>query len=464
MVSSDISVIAALATPAGEGAISVVRMSGNGALDIGDRVFRGTHPLREAAGNTVHHGRIVTPAGETVDEVLALVFREPHSYTGEDAVEFNCHGGMLVTQAVVEALLDAGARQADPGEFTRRAFMNGRIDLSQAEAVADLIAARSERARIHSLQQLEGKLGHRVGELRGNLIDLCALLELALDFSEEGIDLVRREEVAERILSVELQITSMMGTYEEGRIDREGVLVVLAGSPNVGKSSLFNTLLGEARAIVAPAPGTTRDTIEESLMIDGTLFRLVDTAGLRRPMDPVEAEGIDRTKHQVRYADVVLLVEDLSADVKEEEIEEALHGLLGDQHLIVVLNKADLVPLESARSRYAKVASKGATVVATSVKSHEGVQQLKESLVGAVARKRIDSSDGVVVANSRHLEALLSAQRSLELATDGIREGRSNEFIALDVREAAAKLGEITGEVTTEDVLNSIFSRFCIGK
>jgi tRNA modification GTPase len=232
----------------------------------------------------------------------------------------------------------------------------------------------------------------------------------------------------------------------------------------VGKSSLFNALLGEARAIVASLPGTTRDTIEEALVIDGVLFRLVDTAGLRRPADPVEAEGVDRTKHQVRYADVVLLVEDLTTDVKEQEIEEALHGLLKDQHLIVVLNKADLVAPESMRSRYEKVSGKGAEVVAASAKSFEGIQQLRKSLVGAVACSSIDSSDGIVVTNRRHLDALSGAQRSLELAKEGVRGGQSNEFIALDIREAAARLGEITGEVTTEDVLNSIFSRFCIGK
>jgi tRNA modification GTPase len=464
MVPSDISVIVALATPAGEGAIAVVRMSGDGALEIADRVFRGAHRLREADGYTVHHGSLVTPAGEMVDEVLALVFRGPHSYTGEDAVEFSCHGGMLVTQEVIKALLKAGARQAEPGEFTRRAFMNGRIDLSQAEAVADLIAARSERARVQSLQQLEGRLGHRVGGLRKSLVELCALLELELDFSEEGIDLVGRGEVAQKIGDVKQQIVSMMGTYEAGRIDREGVLVVLAGSPNVGKSSLFNALLGEARAIVASAPGTTRDSIEESLVINGILFRLVDTAGLRRPVDPVEAEGVDRTKHQVRYADVVLLVEDLLADLKEKEIEEALHGLLKDQRLIVILNKVDLVCAESVRSRYEEVTGKGVAVVATSAKSHEGIQELRKSLVGAVTQGRIDSSDGVVVANRRHLDALSDACKSLELAMDGVLERRSNEFIALDIREAAAKLGEITGEVTTQDVLDSIFARFCIGK
>jgi tRNA modification GTPase len=399
-----------------------------------------------------------------VDEVLAVVFRRPHSFTGEDTVEFNCHGGMLVTQEVLQVLLDAGARQAGPGEFTRRAFLNGKMDLSQAEAVADLIAARSERAQRHSLEQLEGKLGRKVGQLRMALVELCALLELELDFSEEGIDLVERNEIRQHVEEIDCALKRMVETYESGRIAREGVLVVLAGRPNAGKSSLFNALLSESRAIVTAVPGTTRDTIEENLNIDGILFRLVDTAGLHRGNDPVEAEGMDRARHQVRYADIVLLVEDASGKVEEEEIENVLHDLLTDQHLIVVFNKTDLVPLKKVGIRYQKFIEDGAIVLGTSATANQGINTLKQCLVQSVTGSRSDSSDVIVLTNRRHLDAMLRARESLRLALRGIAASHSNEFIALDIHEAVSRLGEITGEVTSQEVLNSIFSRFCVGK
>ena len=460
----DISVIAAIATPPGEGAIAVVRVSGDGALTVADRVFRGAGRLADTAGYCALHGHVVMPSGKMIDETVALVFRAPRSYTGEDAVEFHCHGGMLVTQEVLRALLAAGARQAGPGEFTRRAFLNGKMDLSQAEAVADLIAARSERARVHSLEQLEGKLGRRVGELRTALVDLCALLELELDFSEEGIEIVGRDEINKRIDGVTGSLETMIATYESGRIAREGVLVVLAGRPNAGKSSLFNALLGESRAIVTAVPGTTRDTIEESLNVGGTLFRLVDTAGLRRTVDPVEVEGVDRTRHQVRYADVVLLVEDASGKIEEDEIESALHGLLTDQHLVVVFNKIDLVPLERIAGRWEKLIDKGAAVIGTSATTNKGISELKECLIRLVAEKGMDSSEPIVLTNERHVNSMIQARESLQLASEGVASGRTNEFVALDIRKAISELGEITGDVTTEEILESIFSRFCIGK
>ncbi len=441
----------------------MIRVSGEQAFEVADRVFRGSVPLSRTPGFTIHHGHVVTPEGASVDEVLAVVFRAPHSYTGDDTVEFQCHGGILVTQEVLRVLLEAGARQATPGEFTRRAFLNGKIDLSQAEAIADLISARSNRARIHSLQQLEGKLGRRIGALRHSLIDLCSLLELELDFSEEGIDLLGREEIRRRIEEIDGAIASMVESFEGGRIAREGVLVVLAGRPNAGKSSLFNALLGEARTIVTSVPGTTRDTIEENLLLHGILFRLVDTAGLRRTTDPVEAEGVDRTHHQVRYADIVVLVEDVLERAYEEEIEKAVRSLRQNQHLVVALNKIDLLPPgEIGEQR--KFAGKAVNTVAVSARSGEGMSELKAALVAVVSGAAIDTSETVVIVNKRHLDALQQARASMQLALDGIRSGRSNEFIALDVREGISKLGEITGEVTTDDILDSIFSRFCIGK
>ncbi len=462
MAYSDISVIAALATPPGEGAIAVVRVSGEQALKAADRVFRGQVPLSSAPGYSVHHGHVVDSRGAHVDEVLALVFRAPHSYTGENSVEFHCHGGSLVSQEVLRALFHAGARQAGPGEFTRRAFLNGRIDLSQAEAVADLIAARSTRARIHSLQQLEGRLGQKVGALRHSLIDLCSLLELELDFSEEGINLTGKEDLRRHVEEVYSSVLSMAKTYEGGRIVREGVLVVLAGRPNAGKSSLFNAMLGEERAIVTSVPGTTRDTVEENVVINGMLFRLVDTAGLRRATDLIEAEGVDRTKHQVKYADIVLLVEDVLETAHEEEIEKTLQELLETQHLIVAFNKIDLIP--DRQLPILRTWGKEARIVSVSAKTGVGLDKLKSSLAEAMNCSGIDATESLVITSNRHVEALKIAGESLERAMEGIAENRSNEFIAVDIREATEKLSEITGEVTTEEILDSIFSRFCIGK
>jgi tRNA modification GTPase len=462
MITPNISVIAALATPPGEGALAIVRLSGDGALEVADRVFRGADALASLPGYTARHGHVVNSAGRVVDEVVALVFRAPRSYTGEEMVEFSCHGGMLVTREVLGSLIDAGARPAAPGEFTRRAFMNGKMDLSQAEAVADLISAQSERGRMHSLEQLEGKLGRRVGELRGALVDLCALLELELDFSEEGIDLVEKRDIRRRLAAVDAALEEMSGTYRLGRIEREGLLVVLAGRPNVGKSSLFNALLGQARAIVTPVPGTTRDTIEESIMIDGLLFRLVDTAGLRRATDPVEAEGVDRTRHQVRYADIVILVEDASGSGEEEEIADALRGLRSSQRLIVVFNKTDVVPLEQIGVR--KPVDADMTVIGTSAISGKGIDQLRRSLAESATGQGEGSSGGIVLISKRHLDAMTRAREDLRFAADAADREEPNEFIAVDVRGAMACLGEITGEVTTEEILESIFSKFCIGK
>jgi tRNA modification GTPase len=456
--------IVALATPPGEGALSIVRLSGEDALAVGDSVFRGRTRLARAASHTVHHGRIVESSGETIDEVLATVFRAPHSYTGEDAVEFSCHGGLVVTQAVLEELRKAGARPAEPGEFSRRAFLNGKMDLSQAEAVADLIASASERARVVSIRQLEGRLGARVRELRASCISLCALLEVDLDFAEEGLEVIGRDEIGRRIHEILRSIREMSDSYSSGRIAREGVSVVLAGKPNAGKSSLFNALLKEDRAIVTPHPGTTRDTIEERTSINGLIFRLIDTAGLRQAADPAEVEGVQRTRAIIRRADIILLVEDSSIPLKRDEIESTLAGLIADQKLIVALNKSDLPPQRVDPAVYERLSSKGSRVVRTSATTGAGVHELRIALFESVGEYSSDPAAGVEVTNRRHFDALNRASRDLLESVETLEAGGSNEFIALDVRDAIAALGEITGEVTSEDVLNAIFTSFCIGK
>jgi tRNA modification GTPase len=461
---TDAATIAATATPPGEGAISVIRLSGDRALAIADRLFRGRIKLIDASPQTVHHGTVVDGSGEALDEILAVVFRSPHSYTGEDVVEFNCHGGLLVTQMILDEIVRAGARQAEPGEFSKRAFLNGKMDLCQAEAVSDLIAARSEQARALSLQQLAGKLGTRVRELRSSLTELCALLELDLDFSEEGLELVGPAEIREKILGLESSIAAVLDSYESGRVSREGVTVVLAGKPNSGKSSLFNALLRERRAIVTPHPGTTRDTIEESISIGGVLFRIVDTAGLREATDLAEREGVSRTLEYVRAADIILLVEDTTRSIEEREIESALRGLLGNQHLVVALNKSDLPAKAILEVDYDRLTTRGARVVHTSAKTGSGLQELRNALYHSILKMPTEPIAGVVLTNRRHKEAFVKARESLARGRQTLDAGGTNEFIALDIREATLALGEVTGEVTSEEVLNSIFANFCIGK
>lgn len=456
--------ITAIATPAGEGAIAVIRLSGEEALSIADRLFRGSSALGLAAGYTVHYGKIVTAGGETVDEVLATVFRRPHSFTGENAVEFSCHGGLVVTQAILDAILRNGARQAEPGEFSKRAFLNGRIDLSQAEAVADLIAARSERARAASIRQLEGRLGARVRELRTALTGLCALLELELDFSEDGLDLIPRSAIERQIVSVDRTLAAMIESFDLGRIVRDGVSVVLVGKPNAGKSSLFNQLLKEQRAIVTPLPGTTRDTIQESIVIEGVLFRLIDTAGLREAEDVAEEEGVRRTIEEARSSDIVVLVEDVSSGVEFKEMDEALKALLKTQHLVVALNKSDLVESVINLAQYATLSERGARLIKTSAKTGEGMKQFRDALLESVVAGKIDPGQELYLTNRRHMDAITRAKAALQKATETLRSGMTNEFVAVDVRSAVASLGEITGDVTDEDILNSIFSSFCIGK
>jgi tRNA modification GTPase len=336
--------------------------------------------------------------------------------------------------------------------------------LSQAEAIADLIAARSERARALSVQQLAGKLGERVRELRGALVDLCALLELDLDFSEEGLDLITRREIRERILGVERSVREMLDRYENGRIVREGATVVITGRPNAGKSSLFNALLKEHRAIVTPHPGTTRDTIEENVLLGGVLFRLVDTAGLRQAIDLAEREGVNRALESVRAADIILLVHDTSIPIKQWEIESILGSLLGNQHLVVAMNKTDLSGIEFDANEREKLLNRGARVVRTSAKSGQGIEELREALAGSVSSGTIEGFQGVEITNDRHRDALQRAHQSLQKSLDTNESGQWKEFIALDVREATSALGEITGEVSSEEILNRIFANFCIGK
>jgi tRNA modification GTPase len=461
--------IAAIATPIGEGGISVIRVSGKGAIELVDKGFRGRSLLKDAHSHTAHYGTFVDPNGESIDEVVATVFRSPNSYTAEDVVELSCHGGMFVTRNLLEAVIAGGARLADPGEFTKRAFLNGRVDLSQAEAVADLIQARSELARRNSLVQLQGSLSTTINAIVDKLFHLCGLVELELDFVEENIQLTSTKTLRDEIQLIVSELNFLIHSFTYGKLFREGVKVVLVGRPNAGKSSLLNTLLDQNRAIVTEIPGTTRDIIEENITLNGVLFRLVDTAGIRETSDIIEMEGVNRTKEQIRQADVCLFVVDLAeADLKQDiEFIESVHILLnGSEPASILLgNKVDLVTSNAAIDKLSQYPFPAEAKYAVSSKSKQGIAELTKGIVSACFAGQATSSEtSPTVTNERHKRELENAVKSLNLALKSINESQSGEVIALDLRGALDALGSIVGTVTTDDILNSIFSKFCIGK
>lgn len=459
--------IAAIATPVGEGGISVIRISGKGALHTADSLFRGKKRIKDMLSHTAVFGNIVDSGSDrtVLDEVVVVVFRSPNSYTGEDVVEISCHGGMLVTKSILNALIESGARHANPGEFTQRAFINGRLDLSQAEAVADIIHARTERAHRSSLDQLKGRLSQEIEEIRQSILNFCSLIELELDFAEEDIELANRDDFIKRADGVIKRLQDLIDSFKVGKVYREGIKVVLAGKPNAGKSSLLNTLLQENRAIVTDIPGTTRDVIEESLNIDGLLFRVIDTAGLRVTDDPVESEGVQRTIQQIEQADLALMIVDYSQSMTDEEI-KYIDSILDkmeelDVAPLVVLNKIDVAGTDSFFDTGKLMHY---PFVKLSAKTGEGVDVLKKQMVHLATGGKAYQEGSVLVTNSRHRDALIRARHGLGLAITSLKDGQSGEFVSVDLRAALDALGEITGVVTTDDILNNIFSNFCIGK
>ncbi len=450
--------IAAIATPPGTAGIAVIRVSGDRAVDCAATAFRGAD-LRTVHTHTVHYGKLHDESGRVVDEVLAAVFRAPGSYTGEDSVELSCHGGAMVTQSVLRCLLVSGARHAEPGEFTRRAFLNGRLDLVQAEAVADMIHAQTREAHRASLLQLEGVLSGFVREIRGKLLHAASMLELSLDFVEEDVAFMSVEELHGVIDDASRQVARALDSFGSGRLVREGVRVALLGKPNVGKSSLLNVLLGTDRAIVTDVPGTTRDFIEEPMLLRGELFRFIDTAGLRSTDDIVEREGIARTHRIARHADIVCLLGEATGGTEEIEALRALAGPECDEHeTLNVFTKCDLVD----GSTRAALSQTGLPVSAI---DGSGLDALREALTGLARRMRAVTEQGeVLVTNARHADCLRRSHAALKRAAEALKEGMTEEFVALDVRESIDALGEMIGEVTSDDVLNGIFARFCIGK
>jgi tRNA modification GTPase len=449
--------IAAIATPIGEGGIAVIRVSGKNAIAKVNEAFRGKD-LTEQESHTVHFGKIIDQDGKVVDEVLATLFHAPKSYTGEESVEISCHGGVLVTQAVLETMLDLGIRSAEPGEFTQRAFMNGKMELSQAEAVADLIHAKSQKAMDAAHQQLEGQLGEHIKQFRQQIIDATAMVELELDFVEEDVEFADKEELERLLKELDKEIDKLLATYETGRLVKHGVRTVFIGLPNAGKSTLLNTLVGKERAIVTDIAGTTRDTIDVDWSYDGLRFKLTDTAGLRNTEDIIEAEGVKRSQEAFEKADLAVYLKDLSKELTQEERQDIgrFQKSAGDTPFVLIGTKKDIaLDVEDERMDYD---------LKISALEGDKIDELKKLMKQrALENKEYDSSS-LLVTSSRHRDALQNAQENVRSALQALDRGMTGDFLSIDLRSALKDLGTITGEITTEDILDSIFSRFCIGK
>lgn len=467
MTTSD--TICAICTPAGSGAIATLRLSGPKAIDIADKVFHPAgagKPLAEQPARTLHYGTAVDTAGTVMDDVVAAIYRAPHSYTGEDTVELSCHGSRLVQRRILQSLIDAGARMATAGEFTKRAFVNGKMDLSQAEAVADLISAESEAARRVAYNQMRGGFSRQLAELRGQLVHFASMLELELDFSEEDVEFADRGELTSLIDHILQVVTRLADSFRLGNAIKGGVPTAIVGAPNVGKSTLLNALLCEERSIVSDVVGTTRDTVEESLSIADLTFRLIDTAGIRDTTDVVEAEGVRRSKAAVSKALVVILMTDAAAGAEgsAQAVREVRQFMRpDDQSLIVAINKTDVTPAEWATDRWRREV--GATaVVRMAAKEGLGVDELRQRMVEAVSGQDTVVGEDVVVTNARHYEALVAAREALLRVSAGLASGQGGELVSMDLRDATDALASITGEVSSQDVLNNIFKNFCVGK
>ena len=444
--------IAAVATPPGIGAISVIRISGSKAISIIDSVFVGKEELIGVRSHSINYGKIIDDNGNLVDDVLVSVFRNPHSYTGEDSVEISTHGNPLISQKIIELLIKKGIRTAEPGEFTKRAFLNNKIDLAQAESVVDIINSRTEVSLRGARNQLDGVLSKKVGELRELLINASSFVELELDFAEEDVEFIDKKELLQRINKIKSEIDKLLGTYSFGRVIRDGVNVAIVGVPNVGKSSLLNYILKESRAIVSHVPGTTRDIIREDVSIDGILYKLFDTAGIRISEDEIEKEGVLRSREAVRNADVVLFINDTEQKFSFDLLQE-IETLTSTDKIISVINKID-VPHETLEH----------ADVYISALTGEGIDKLFSQLNQKSVGSSSYSEKSAVVSNVRHYQCLREAKDSLLNAENSINSGLTGEYISVDLRNAEHNLGEIIGEVTSNDILNNIFMKFCIGK
>ncbi|MBU1369501.1 MAG: tRNA uridine-5-carboxymethylaminomethyl(34) synthesis GTPase MnmE [Bacteroidetes bacterium] len=456
--------ICALASPAGMGAIAVIRVSGKASHSIANQIFKAakkTFVMDQSESHKAYFGQIVDSVG-FVDEVLLTVFRAPHSYTGEDAVEISCHGSVYIQQRMLKLLLSKGARLAEPGEFTMRAFGNGHFDLAQAEAVADLIASQSKAAHSLAVNQMRGGFSERIKDLRTQLIDFTALIELELDFSEEDVEFANRDKFKELLQQLRKEISRLMESFQTGNAIKNGIPVAIIGKPNVGKSTLLNAILNEEKAIVSDIPGTTRDTIEDTIILDGQAFRFIDTAGLRQSEDVIENLGIERTYDKIQKATVILYLCDLTAcdnDSADEMIHE-FRDFIQDEnkHFILIGNKADLL-LETPAHFSEMVALE---TIFISAKRKENINLIIDSLLQIA--QRLDTNQDTIVSNVRHYNALHQALVSLDAVEESFAQNLPTDLVAIDLRAALHHLGTITGQISNDEILGSIFSKFCIGK
>lgn len=446
--------IIALSTPSGSGAIGVIRLSGPEAISLTNAVFSGKD-LEKQASHTLHFG-LVKDGDHIVDEVVAGLFVAPKSYTKENVVEISCHGSNYIIQQIINLLISKGARAAKPGEFTLRAFLNGAFDLSQAEAVADLIASNSKASHDVAMQQMRGGFANELKGLREQLIHFASMIELELDFAEEDVEFANREQLKNLVNKINYVLQRLISSFEMGNVIKNGVPIVIAGKPNVGKSTLLNALLNEERAIVSDIAGTTRDTIEDELTIGGIVFRFIDTAGIRDTADIIEALGVERTLEKMKQAKLIIYMADAAQSIAE--IEEQVRGLeqLAIPYLILV-NKADLI------NEIQRKAFNDMNVVFISAKEKQGIEELKTTLLEQVNLHHINTSE-TLVTNIRHVEALKQTENALQRVLANVDNPVTSDFLAMDIKQALHYLGEITGTVTTDDLLENIFTKFCIGK
>lgn len=454
--------IAAISTPVGQGGIGIVRTSGPQSIPIASRIFipQGRRDISHIKSHTISYGHVIDPSDDDsiVDEVLVSVMRAPHSYTKEDIVEINCHGGMVSVRKIMELLLSHGARLAEPGEFTKRAFLNGRINLSQAEAVLDLIQAKTDESMKLAMQQLKGGLSEKFVQTRDMLLEIAAMAEAYIDFPEEEIEVKTAEETKSRLHEILKEIEQLTRTFDEARFFREGLSVAIVGKPNAGKSSLLNALLKKDKAIVTELPGTTRDLIEDYLNIQGLPIRIIDTAGLRKSDETVEKEGIRRTLDAIENADFVIAMFDGSEPETAEDRE--LLQRLSDKNAVLAVNKSDL-PRKISDTFLSKLAK---PFLLLSALKGEGIEELKGIIFESNLKNWKEDREGIVITNIRHKQALGKASAALDRALIALTENKPLEIFSIEIREALDSIGEVTGSVTSDDILNRIFSNFCIGK